>query len=138
MGKRSHEALRARDRGRSGIPLSDSAADHGAVRRTACPPTSTLPAWLRRYGARLLPPSAARPYWQVRDQDNRYLAAGRTPQTAMTNAMSSRFVQNYDRTAHPRRSPRDRPAPDLPGLDHPPARWDPRGRPGPAPRIPSR
>lgn len=35
MGRRSHEALRARDRGRLGIPLEDTASDHAPPRRYA-------------------------------------------------------------------------------------------------------
>jgi hypothetical protein len=35
MAKRSHEALRARDRGRMGIPLEDTATDHAPPRRSA-------------------------------------------------------------------------------------------------------
>jgi hypothetical protein len=93
VARRSHDALRARDRGRSGIPLADTDRDHGRGHRTTFPPSATLTAWLRRYRARLVPPSNARPYWQVRTQpDDRYLAAGRSPHAAVTNAMSSRFL----------------------------------------------
>jgi hypothetical protein len=35
MAKRSHDALRARDRGRLGIPLHDTATDHAPPRRYA-------------------------------------------------------------------------------------------------------
>ena len=33
MAKRSHDALRARDRGRMGIPLLDGPTDHAPLRR---------------------------------------------------------------------------------------------------------
>ncbi len=94
MGKRSHDALRARDRGRLGIPLHDGPTDHGLGRarpRPWPPTTATLTAWLRRAQATLEPPTPARPYWTVR-QHGRYLAAGRTPHRAIANAMSSRHL----------------------------------------------
>jgi hypothetical protein len=93
MGKRSHERLNARDRGRRGIPYHDTAADHGLGGRPSRPrpSTATLTAWLRRYHATVVPPAGGRPYWIVR-QGARYLAAGRTPHRAIENAMSSRAL----------------------------------------------
>ncbi len=95
MGKRSHDALRARDRGRLGIPLNDGPTDHGLGgprSRPRPPTTATLTAWLRRSQATLEAPTPTRPYWTVR-QHGRYLAAGRTAHRALENAMSSRFLR---------------------------------------------
>lgn len=93
MARRSHDALRARDRGRLGLPLTDSPADHGLGGPRYTPPsTATLTAWQRRYQATLEPPTPTRPYWIVRQAD-RYLAAGRTPHRALDNARRSRFLR---------------------------------------------
>jgi hypothetical protein len=92
MAKRSHDALRARDRGRVGLPLTDTAADHGVPRWTPHPSSATLTRWLRRYGATVEAPTPTRPYFTVR-QHGRYLAAGRSAHRAIENARSSRFLQ---------------------------------------------
>jgi hypothetical protein len=89
MAKRSHDALRARDRGRTGLPLNDSAADHHhhglAPDRTPFD-SLELRAWLRRHdGATLEAPTDSRPYWTVRRHGS-YVAAGRSPARAILNA----------------------------------------------------
>ena len=72
--KRSHEALRARDRGRSALAHARTPYDDLDLR-----------AWLRAHGATLEAPTETRPYWTVRHQ-GRYVAAGHTPARAILNA----------------------------------------------------
>jgi len=72
--KRSHEALRARDRGRSALAPARTPVDDLDLR-----------AWLRAHGASLEAPTETRPYWTVRHH-GRYVSAGQSPARAIVNA----------------------------------------------------
>jgi hypothetical protein len=89
VARRSHDALRARDRGRTGIPLHDAPSDHrhhGLAPDRPPFDSLALRAWLRTHdGATLEAPTPDRPYWTVR-RHGRYLAAGRSPTRAILNA----------------------------------------------------
>ncbi len=74
--KRTWEALRARDRGRTAL-----ARPHGSLERAE----SDWTAMLRDLRARLEAPSPRRPYWAVY-QGSRFLAAARTPRDAIARA----------------------------------------------------
>jgi len=76
MRQRSHDSLRARDRGW---------AAHRAPLGSLAPPPLDVPALLRDLQARLEPPARARPYWSVW-QGTRFLAAARDRQTALRRA----------------------------------------------------
>jgi hypothetical protein len=92
VARRSHDALRARDRGRRGLPVADTAHHHDLGTSPHLFSRATLTAWLKRYHAHLSPPGGTRPYWCVY-QGATYLAAGRSPHRAITNAMSSRYLR---------------------------------------------
>ena len=82
MGKRSHDALRARDLG-----LASVRAECFPRRPLPIEPTkAALTAWLRRTHTTLEPPSDRRPYWTVWLGPT-YLAAGQTAARAITAAM---------------------------------------------------
>jgi hypothetical protein len=73
--KRSHDALRARDRGRQPPFVPD---------RTPFDDLE-LRAWLRAHHATLEAPTTDRPYWTVR-RHGQYVAAGPSPARAIRNA----------------------------------------------------
>jgi len=82
MGKRSHEALRARDLG-----LASLRAERVPRRPLPLEPTkAACTAWLRRTHTTLEAPTDRRPYWTVWLGPT-YLAAGQTAARAVTAAM---------------------------------------------------
>ena len=62
MAKRSHEALRARDRGRMGIPLLDAPGDHHMQPTRRPGPRHDDPAFYRALHHRCLCPDRRRPH----------------------------------------------------------------------------
>jgi hypothetical protein len=84
MAKRSQDNLTLRQR---------STGYHPGHHLSTAPDPAMLSTWLRTHHARLWPPTRLRPYWQVRTRrEDRYLAAGRTPTTAITNAIRAASV----------------------------------------------
>ena len=86
--KRSHEALRARDRGRSACSAPYA---RGMLE---LPETAWTP-MLRDLGARLVPPAPQRPYWSVY-RATTYLAAARTPRDAICRAAFAALDQRSE------------------------------------------
>ena len=82
--KRSHEALRARDRGRSALARPHPSTPDLSASDAACT------AWLTRHHATLEPPSPKRPYFTV-FLSGRFFTAGPTRHAAITKAMRTRI-----------------------------------------------
>jgi len=88
--KLDFERLNATERGRRGEPSRPHARnpDREPYRgHLVHPPKAVRAFWLRRCHAHLDAPSATRPYFTVRAENNAFLGAGKTAERAVWNAM---------------------------------------------------